>query len=176
MDNVDETCSKLFLPLVGPTHSKRTAGLVRVSCLAISQPVCRTMPANTHPLYPGTLCHRVFYPKVKTSIMKSFESYQTAHAGMFKTETCYIYHYTACNGLRFETIASSLNECRKARDRWLRSLSVSFTGHRHLSEHTDSLLLKLKEEIIRTYQAASVSSRRAVLSASIHWPQKLSFN
>lgn len=32
-------------------------------------------------------------------------------------------------------------------------LSVSFTGHRHLSEHTDSLLLKLKEEIIRTYQA-----------------------
>lgn len=85
--------------------------------------------------------------------MKSLESYQTAHAGLFKTETCYIYHYTACNGLRFETIASSLDECRKARDRWLRSLSVSFTGHRHLSEHTDSLILKLKEEIIRTYQA-----------------------
>ena len=84
--------------------------------------------------------------------MKSLESYQTAHAGLFKTETCYIYHYTACNGLRFETIASSLDECRKARDRWLRSLSVSFTGHRHLSEHTDFLVLKLKNEIIRAYR------------------------
>ena len=88
----------------------------------------------------------------KTAIMKSLESYQTAHAGLFKTETCYIYHYTACNGLRFETIASSLDECRKARDRWLRSLSVSFTGHRHLSEHTDFLVLKLKNEIIRAYR------------------------
>lgn len=85
--------------------------------------------------------------------MKSLESYQTAHAGLFKTETCYIYHYTGLgNGLRFETIASSLDECRKARDRWLRSLSVSFTGHRHLSEHTDFLVLKLKNEIIRAYR------------------------
>lgn len=60
-----------------------------------------------------------------------------------------------CSKLRpaISIIASSLDECRKARDRWLRSLSVSFTGHRHLSEHTDSLILKLKEEIIRTYQA-----------------------
>lgn len=85
--------------------------------------------------------------------MKSSESYQTTHAGLFRTATCCVYHYTACNGLRFETTASSLDECRKARDKWLRSLSVSFTGHRHLSANTDSIMLKLKDEIIRAYQA-----------------------
>lgn len=85
--------------------------------------------------------------------MKSSESYQITHTGLFRTDTCYVYHYITCNGLRFETIANSLEQCRKTRDKWLRSLSVSFTGHRHLSESEESLLPRLKMEVLRAYQA-----------------------
>ena len=55
--------------------------------------------------------------------------------GLFLDETLFLYTYIAHNGLIFKTCAPSLDICRKLRDRWQRHLSVSFTGHRHITDY-----------------------------------------
>lgn len=85
--------------------------------------------------------------------MKSLESYQTAHAGLFKTETCYIYHYTACNGLRFETIAKLFGRMPEG-SRQMAALPLRLFHGTQTSVRTyrHFLILKLKNEIIRAYR------------------------
>lgn len=62
------------------------------------------------------------------------EEYMMKKTGLFQNETLFFYTYTAHNGQMFRTTAASLDVCRKLRDRWLRHLSTSFTGHRHVTD------------------------------------------
>lgn len=66
------------------------------------------------------------------------EEYIMKKIGLFQNETLFFYTYIAHNGQIFKTIAASLDICRNFRDRWQRSLSISFTGHRHIANYVDT--------------------------------------
>ena len=61
--------------------------------------------------------------------MKEKESYIEKQKDIFGDTTWFTYRYEV-NGMVYETSAGSLDICRKARDKWMKMMSVAFTGHR----------------------------------------------
>lgn len=49
--------------------------------------------------------------------------------------------------MTYETSASSLDVCRKARDKWMKKMSAAFTGHRTIRTNRADLSVSLGEEI-----------------------------
>ncbi|WHX12059.1 hypothetical protein QNN11_23590 (plasmid) [Phocaeicola dorei] len=58
--------------------------------------------------------------------MKEKESYIEKQKGIFGDTTWFTYRYEV-NGMVYETSAGSLDICRKARDKWMKMMSVAFT-------------------------------------------------
>ena len=61
--------------------------------------------------------------------MKEKETYIEKQKGIFGDTTWFTYRYEV-NGMVYETSAGSLDICRKAHDKWMKMMSVAFTGHR----------------------------------------------
>ena len=61
----------------------------------------------------------------------------------------------------YETSAGSLDICRKARDKWMKMMSVAFTGHRTILTNKYALSVSLNEEAV-SYTHLDVYKRQAV--------------
>lgn len=83
--------------------------------------------------------------------MKEKESYIEKQKGIFGDTTWFTYRYEL-NGMVYETSAGSLDICRKARDKWMKRMSVAFTGHRTIRTDRYALSVSLNEEVRFCYE------------------------
>ena len=83
--------------------------------------------------------------------MKEKESYIEKQKGIFGDTTWFTYRYEV-NGMVYETSAGSLDICRKARDKWMKMMSVAFTGHRTIRTNKYALSVSLNEEVRFCYE------------------------
>lgn len=83
--------------------------------------------------------------------MKEKESYIEKQNGIFGDTTWFTYRYEV-NGMVYETLAGSLDICRKARDKWMKRMSVAFTGHRTIRTDRYALSVSLNEEVRFCYE------------------------
>ena len=79
--------------------------------------------------------------------MKEKESYIEKQKGIFGDTTWFTYRYEV-NGMVYETSAGSLDICRKARDKWMKRMSVAFTGHRTIRTDRKSTRLNSSHNVI----------------------------
>lgn len=86
--------------------------------------------------------------------MKEKESYIEKQKGIFGDTTWFTYRYEV-NGMVYETSAGSLDICRKARDKWMKMMSVAFTGHRTIRTNKYALSVSLNEEVRFCYENGS---------------------
>ena len=83
--------------------------------------------------------------------MKEKESYIEKQKDIFGDTTWFTYRYEV-NGMVYETSAGSLDICRKARDKWMKRMSVAFTGHRTIRTNKYALSVSLNEEVRFCYE------------------------
>lgn len=83
--------------------------------------------------------------------MKEKESYIEKQKDIFGDTTWFTYRYEV-NGMVYETSAGSLDICRKARDKWMKMMSVAFTGHRTIRTNKYALSVSLNEEVRFCYE------------------------
>ena len=83
--------------------------------------------------------------------MKEKESYIEKQKDIFRDTTWFTYRYEV-NGMVYETSAGSLDICRKARDKWMKMMSVAFTGHRTIRTNKYALSVSLNEEVRFCYE------------------------
>lgn len=75
----------------------------------------------------------------------------TKQKDIFGDTTWFTYRYEV-NGMVYETSAGSLDICRKARDKWMKMMSVAFTGHRTIRTNKYALSVSLNEEVRFCYE------------------------
>ena len=89
--------------------------------------------------------------------MKEKESYIEKQKDIFGDTTWFTYRYEV-NGMVYETSAGSLDICRKARDKWMKMMSVAFTGHRTIRTNKYALSVSLNERYVSAMRMESVFS------------------
>ena len=87
--------------------------------------------------------------------MKEKESYIEKQKDIFGDTTWFTYRYEV-NGMVYETSAGSLDICRKARDKWMKMMSVAFTGHRTIRTNKYALSVSLNERYVSAMRMESV--------------------
>ena len=81
----------------------------------------------------------------------------------FGDTTWFTYRYEL-NGMVYETSAGSLDICRTARDKWMKRMSVAFTGHRTTRTDRYALSVSLNEEVLElAFSEQSLEVQRAVV-------------